>query len=240
MRIPYLRRAAAGQQYALIVGLIAVIAIAAITSVGGSVRALMTGVSNRLLNVNASQTTSTGGGGASNNGPSLAYLAVADTTLANTLNARLGAAAAWTLCYSAPNGTAFNGPSFFAGCGGASQLLNINVGGGQAYGGYIGAAWSSYSTGSWAYPAGFMFTTAGGRAANVYDHRCGTPGNGQVRVILNDGISFNWINMYISSATHVHYAANGEWGYDCNPDFNLRDGANATVHAGADLYFYRQ
>ena len=40
------RRGAAGQQYAIVVGLVAVVAIAAITSVGGGVKALMTRTAN--------------------------------------------------------------------------------------------------------------------------------------------------------------------------------------------------
>ena len=57
------RRAAAASQYALIVGLIAVVAIAAIGAIGGNLRALMTNVSNRLVNAGDGQTTGGAGSG---------------------------------------------------------------------------------------------------------------------------------------------------------------------------------
>lgn len=44
------QRGAAGQQYAIVVGLIAVVAIAAIGSVGGSIRSLFVSTGNRLSN----------------------------------------------------------------------------------------------------------------------------------------------------------------------------------------------
>lgn len=43
-------RGAAGQQYAIVVGLIAVIAIIAVTRVGSSVQALMGNVANKITN----------------------------------------------------------------------------------------------------------------------------------------------------------------------------------------------
>ena len=54
------RRGAAGQQYAIIVGLVAVLAIIAVTQLGSGVRTLMTGVSNRL---DGAANGSTAGGG---------------------------------------------------------------------------------------------------------------------------------------------------------------------------------
>ena len=59
------KRGAAGQQYAIVVGLVAVVAIAAITLVGGGVRSLMSRTANTLQNVTdgASTTVTTGGGG---------------------------------------------------------------------------------------------------------------------------------------------------------------------------------
>ena len=65
------RRGAAGQQYAIVVGLIAVVAIAAITAVGGNVRALMTKTANTLGGVSANSTATggaTGGSGGSGGG----------------------------------------------------------------------------------------------------------------------------------------------------------------------------
>ena len=60
------RRGAAGQQYAIVVGLIAVVAIAAITSVGGGVSKLLSRTGNALtFAVNSSSTGSTGGTGGS-------------------------------------------------------------------------------------------------------------------------------------------------------------------------------
>ena len=62
-----IRRGAAGMQYAVIVGLIAVLAIAAIAGTGGSIRQMMTKTANTLTVVGngsaAGATTSGGGGG---------------------------------------------------------------------------------------------------------------------------------------------------------------------------------
>ena len=58
------RRAAAGQQYALIVGLIAIVAILAITQIGRSAGALMTNVANRMDAAGNSAGVGTGGGSA--------------------------------------------------------------------------------------------------------------------------------------------------------------------------------
>ena len=44
------QRGAAGQQYAIVVGLVAVVAIAAITAVGGGIKALFVSTGNRLSN----------------------------------------------------------------------------------------------------------------------------------------------------------------------------------------------
>ena len=60
------RRAAAGQQYALIVGLIAVVALVAVTRMGSGVGSLMSRTSNALgASVNGVSGSSGGGGGAS-------------------------------------------------------------------------------------------------------------------------------------------------------------------------------
>lgn len=64
------RRGAAGQQYAIVVGLIAVLALAATASVGGNVRLLLTNVANRMSNVQAGGGGTSGGGAYS--GPPLA------------------------------------------------------------------------------------------------------------------------------------------------------------------------
>ena len=46
------RRAAAGQQYAIVVGLVAVVAILAITTTGGTIRTMFTSVGNQLTGAN--------------------------------------------------------------------------------------------------------------------------------------------------------------------------------------------
>ena len=65
MRLPHVRRGAAGQQYAIVVGLIAVLGILAVTSVGVNVRSLFTMTGNTMIRVN---NESIGGGGAVNPG----------------------------------------------------------------------------------------------------------------------------------------------------------------------------
>ena len=69
MKLVTIRRGAAGQQYAIIIGLIAVVAIIAIMRVGSSVSALMTRTGNTLSNVvgsTGSGTSEAGGGGGGN------------------------------------------------------------------------------------------------------------------------------------------------------------------------------
>ena len=60
------RRGAAGQQYAIVVGLVGIVALLAVTSVGSGIGTLFTGISNRLTNVNGggSGTGDAGAGGA--------------------------------------------------------------------------------------------------------------------------------------------------------------------------------
>ena len=55
------RRGAAGQQYAIVIGLIAVVAIASITAVGRQTTNLFTNVSNRLSNLGDGAATGSGG-----------------------------------------------------------------------------------------------------------------------------------------------------------------------------------
>lgn len=58
------RRGATMLEYGAVVGLIAVVAIAAITLVGGNTSRLFSSVSNRLINVNGGSSGGTGGSGA--------------------------------------------------------------------------------------------------------------------------------------------------------------------------------
>ena len=62
-RISSLRRAAAGSQYALILGLIAIVGLLAVTQLGFNVKTLLLNVSNRLGNVGGSDGAGSGAGG---------------------------------------------------------------------------------------------------------------------------------------------------------------------------------
>ena len=56
------RRGAAGSQYALVIGLVAVVALLSVMSVGGNLRTLLTNVSNRLGNAEGGNTGAAAGG----------------------------------------------------------------------------------------------------------------------------------------------------------------------------------
>lgn len=111
------RRAASGNEYALLIGLIAVIALAAVGGLGLNVKALFSGVSNRLVNAEGGL----GGGGSGTGGGGTA----ADTRVTCKTLLAGGSAANGTYTID-PDGTGGNAP-FDAVCdmsgGGWTQLV---------------------------------------------------------------------------------------------------------------------
>ena len=134
------RRGAAGSQYAVILGLVVVVALLAIQSVGGSVEKLLTNVSNRLTNVtqggNGGGTSGSGGSGDApgNQPPEFQTGAAIAGTLGSPLSVTIGATdpeggAVTYSGYAVTNGSIIHGLAYNAG----SRVLSGTPGQTKSY-----------------------------------------------------------------------------------------------------------
>ncbi|GAB5387939.1 MAG: hypothetical protein Alpg2KO_09070 [Alphaproteobacteria bacterium] len=236
-----LKRGVSALSYGLLVGLIGVVALAAVTGSGSSINELFGETSGALQGVvdeNVEQPAPSAAPSASASpSPTGLFLVINDATLAATLESEIGSSG-WTPCYEAPLGDPFDHGDFATACGSASELLQIDTHGSTWSGSYLQGPLTSYYATTWRYPPGFYFSSVSGRSGNLYSHNGSISSSGTVRIEFNGGVTSErfHINAYRTDGDSDtnYYASNGDW-----QNWNLYDGgSNVVSNLQSHMRFY--
>ncbi|GAB5387938.1 MAG: hypothetical protein Alpg2KO_09060 [Alphaproteobacteria bacterium] len=239
-----LTRGVSALSYGLLVGLIGVVALAAVSQSGSSINELFGETSGTLQGVvdstGAAQPEPSATVAASPT-PDGQYLVINDATLSQVLFDQLGSENTWSLCLEVAPSDPFPSHAVVnTACGSASETLQIDTHGSTWSGAYVSESLGSvYQTSGqvWEYPSGFYFSSVSGRNASVYDHNGNITSSGDVRIEFGTNSSNRFhVNAYkyASNTSHTYYQGNGTW----VPGWNMADGGSTNPTLSVHIRIY--